>query len=92
MSAVVIALTTPYFSVTARNGAFRIPHVPPGQYRLGVWYELASESELSSLSREVEITAGDTTLPTMTLHASDAPAEHLNQYGEPHPLDKPSKY
>jgi len=92
MSAVVIALSTPHFTATARDGSFHIPHVPPGQYRLGVWYELASESELTSLSRAVEITPGDTALTTMTVHASDAPHDHLNKYGEPYPLDKPSKY
>jgi len=92
MSAVVITLTTPYFAVTARDGGFRIPHVPPGQYKVAVWYELASEAELSSLAREVEITPGDNTLAPMTLHASDAPHDHLNKYGEPYPLDKPSKY
>jgi hypothetical protein len=57
-----------------------------------VWYELAAESELTSLSREVEITSGTNALPTMMLHSSDAPHDHLNKYGEPYPLDKPSKY
>jgi plastocyanin len=92
MSAVVITLTTPYFAVTARNGSFRIPHVPPGHYQLAVWYELASESDLSSLAREVEINAGDVTLPSMTLHASDATPDHLNKYGEPYPIERPSQY
>jgi hypothetical protein len=40
----------------------------------------------------VEITAGSNTLPPLTLHASDVPAEHLNKYGEAYPPDKPSKY
>jgi plastocyanin len=92
MSAVVIALSTPHFAVSARNGSFRIPNLRPGQYKLGVWYELASESELASLVHDVEIDAGDNLLPVLTLHASDAPPEHLNKYGEPYPLNKPSRY
>lgn len=92
MSAVVIALSTPHFAVSGHDGSFQISHVPPGKYQLGVWYELASDQELNSLSREIEITAGDNALPAMTLHATDAPHDHLNKYGEPYPVEKPNKY
>lgn len=92
MSAVVIALSTPYFTTSERDGTFLIRHMPPGRYKIAVWYELASESELTSLSREIELAPGDNTIPTLALHSSDAPHDHLNKYGEPYPLDKPSKY
>lgn len=92
MSAVVVALSTPYFATTEQDGGFQIRHLPAGQYKLTVWYELASESELASQSHEVEITPGDNTIATITLHSSDAPLDHLNKYGEPYSLDKPSKY
>lgn len=92
MSAVVIALSTAHFTVTARDGSFRIPNVSPGRYRLRVWYEMASESELSSLSREIEAASGDSAVDTLTIHATNAPREHLNKYGEAYPLDKTSKY
>jgi plastocyanin len=92
MSAVVVAMATPHFTLTTRDGSFQISQVPPGRYKLEVWYELASESELTSLSRELVITSGDNALSHMTLHSSDASHDHLNKYGEPYPLDKPSKY
>jgi plastocyanin len=92
MSAVVIALSTPHFAVSARDGSFRIADVPPGRYRLTVWYEMASESELSALVREVEIGPGDSRLGTLTIHASSAPRDHLNKYGEAYPVDKTSRY
>lgn len=92
MSAVVIALSTPHFAVSAQDGSFRIADVPPGQYKLGIWYELASESELQSLVRDIDILPGDNTLPVVTIHATDAPHDHLNKYGEPYPLDKHSNY
>ena len=92
MSAVVVALSTPYFATTARDGTFHIANVPPGQYKLTMWYEFASPSELSTQSRDVTVVAGDNTLPTMTLHASDVPAEHLNKYGEVYTPDKASTY
>jgi plastocyanin len=92
MSAVVLALSTPHFAITARDGSFNIHHLPPARYKLELWYEHAAEPELTSLSREVEVTAGDNSLPTITLHASEALHNHLNKYGEPYPLDKPAKY
>ena len=92
MSAVVVALPTPYFALSARDGSFHIEHVPPGRYKLEVWYELASPDELASLTREVEITSAQDVLPAITLHASDSHSDHLNKYGEPYPLDKGPKY
>jgi plastocyanin len=92
MSAVVLALPTPYFALSARDGSFHIDHVPPGRYKLEVWYELASPDELASLTREVEITSAESVLPAVTLRASDSHSDHLNKYGEPYPVDKGSKY
>ncbi len=92
MSAVVLALSTPHFTITARDGGFTIRHLPPGRYKLELWYEHATESELTALSREVEVTAGDNALAVITVHASEAVHNHLNKYGEPYPLDKPAKY
>jgi plastocyanin len=92
MSAAVIALPTSHFAVTAPNGNFQIAHVPAGHYKLEVWYELASDTELSSLARDLDVLAGDRTLPAITLHASDTPKEHLNKYGQQYPLEKPKTY
>jgi len=92
MSAVVIALSTAHFTVTARDGSFRIPNVSPGRYRLRIWYEMASDAELSSLSRESEVTSGESAIDTLTIHATNAPREHLNKYGEAYPLNQSSKY
>jgi len=92
MSAVVIALPTPFFATTAKDGSFRISHIPPGNYRLEVWDEFTHQSELASLTREIEIKARENELATILLRATDTPAEHLNKYGEPYPTDKHSPY
>ncbi len=92
MSAMIVTVATPYFAVSGRDGSFRLLHVPPGQYKLEVWAELASKSELASLAREIEVAPGDNALTPITLHASDSSHEHLNKYGEPYPSEKPSKY
>jgi plastocyanin len=92
MSAVVVALSTPHFTISTSDGNFVMQQVPPGQYKLEIWYEHATEDELTSLSREVKITPGDNKLPTIVLHASETPRHHFNKYGEAYPPDKPAKY
>jgi hypothetical protein len=82
MSAVVVVVPTRYFALTDPEGNYQIGHVPPGRYKLSVWYELSWENELASQTQEVEITPGDNTLTKITLHSSDAPKEHLNKQGE----------
>jgi plastocyanin len=92
MSAAVVALRTPYFAVTSSDGSFHISHVPPGAYKLELWYDLASKQELSSLVRSVELSSQDVSLPAISLHSTDAPKEHLNKYGEPYPQTKTNPY
>ncbi len=92
MSAEVVALATPHFTLSARDGSFQIANVPAGRYRLEIWHELATQAELNSLAREVEVTAGDNALSTMTIHESAAHDEHKNKYGEAYTPDKTNKY
>jgi plastocyanin len=92
MSAVVVVLRTRYFAVTDQDGAFQIGPIPPGTYKLGIWYELSPEGELTSNPPTVEITPGENVLPKITLHSSDAPKEHFNKYGEPYYADKESAH
>ena len=84
MSAVVVVLSTRYFAVTDQDGAFQIGPLPPGTYKLGIWYELGSEDELQSDAQTLEITRGENVLPKITLHATDTPKEHLHKFGEPY--------
>lgn len=92
MSAVVVVLRTRYFAVTDQDGAFQIGPLPPGTYKLGIWYELSPEGELTSNTQTVEITRGENVLPKITLHSSDAPKDHLNKYGERYYADKESAH
>src|ERR1700691_1439208 len=39
MSAVVIAVSSPYYGISDRQGRLAISHVPPGRYTLRIWYE-----------------------------------------------------
>jgi plastocyanin len=42
MSAVIVVLDTPYFTKAGDDGRYRIPNVPPGNYRLHVFDERAT--------------------------------------------------
>jgi hypothetical protein len=39
MSAVIVVVTTPYFTITDADGNFALDSLPPGSYRVDVWHE-----------------------------------------------------
>ncbi len=59
MSAVVIALTTPFYGIADAQGGFHLKNVPEGNYDLNVWVEGQHQSFLDYQTRRVHI-AGDT--------------------------------
>ena len=87
MSAVIVALQTPYFAQTNSDGNFEITNIPTGRYKLKVWHELASASELEALAQDVRINPGENVLPALVVHASDTATAHTNQYGEAYARD-----
>jgi plastocyanin len=92
MSAAVVVLRTPHFAITGRDGNFAINHLPPGKYKLEVWTEAASEQEMASQSREIQVAAGDNPPLAITLHTTSVVRDHLNKYGEAYPPVKTDKY
>jgi len=81
MSAVVIALDTPYFAVSNRRGEIVIAHVPTGRYTLHVWYESALPSTLKALTHEINITPDSSTLGVLQIPAEVTIHAHKNKYG-----------
>jgi plastocyanin len=91
MSAAVVAVPTPYFAVTLKDGSFEIGHLMPGRYKMRFWYELASPAELDSIAREVSV--DQISVPVVvTVHSSDIPTLHLNKYGQEYPAEKSHTY
>jgi plastocyanin len=91
MSAIVVAVPTPYFAISSKEGNFEITHLVPGQYKLEFWYELASPSELKSLTREVEIDQSPAPI-VVKVHSSDVVSPHLNKYGQEYTVEKSRSY
>lgn len=57
MSAYILVLETPYAAVTAEDGRYRIPDIPPGSYLLKTWHEtLKPVSRAVSLQGEEPVT------------------------------------
>jgi plastocyanin len=81
MSAVVIALKTPYYGVSDTGGKIAIAHVPAGRYSVQVWAEGASADNLKALSREVALSSGEHSLGVVRVVEDSPPAPHKNKYG-----------
>jgi len=83
MSAVVVAVDTPYYSLSDRKGTLTIQNVPDGKYELHVWYERSLPDDLRNLTRTVTIAARERDLGTINVpeNPSFTPA-HKNKYGQ----------
>jgi len=87
MSAVVIAVATPYYAISNARGEVSIPNVPPGRYELQIFHSAVPADGLRALSREITVGAGDTTLGNFALAETEIVVAHKNKYG--HDYDRP---
>jgi len=81
MSAVVIALNTPYYAISNGHGEISIGDVVPGRYQMHVFHPSVSPDALHAAEREITVTPSDTFLGTFTLAESDIDLAHKNKYG-----------
>jgi plastocyanin len=83
MGAVVIALSTPYYGMSSRDGSIVLHDVPPGRYRLHVWAENVPADHLDALSRVVETVGPNTDLGVLSLQSTGSLMKrHQNKFGE----------
>jgi plastocyanin len=81
MSAVVIALETPYYGVSNRRGEIIIPNVPAGRYHMHSWYETAPQDALDAMVHEINVNGNTSTLGVLEVPAAAASTAHKNKYG-----------
>jgi plastocyanin len=86
MSAVVIALATPYYGVADAQGAFHLNAVPNGDYELHVWIEGVRQSVLDRLTRRVHISGEAADLGEISAGRPEQ-QRHLNKFGQPYEPD-----
>jgi len=83
MSAVVIAVDTPYYGVSDHSGTIQIADVPNGRYAFHAFYERSTADQLKSLEHIVTIAAGSRSIDgVQVLESPDVTLAHKNKYGE----------
>jgi plastocyanin len=94
MSAVVIAINTPYFGVSNAAGQVAISGVPAGRYQINVWAERCLPQTLKALTREVTVSPQFSFMGELRLPESgDLLRKHKNKYGRDYdPTDPSSPY
>jgi plastocyanin len=81
MSAVVIALDTPYYGISNAKGQVRIPNVPVGRYLMRTWAEQALPETLNAAAREVNVTEDSPMLGVVEITTESARSAHKNKFG-----------
>lgn len=81
MSAVIVAMPTPYYAVSNAAGDVTIPDVPAGRYRMETWYERASSEALASNVRDITLPA-DATVALRVTQTVQGPVAHKNKFGK----------
>ena len=80
MSAVIHVMNTPYYAFADKSGAYHLPDVPSGKYRLIAWNEQGGQTELP-----LEVSASGATVPPITIDSrSYRDAGHSNKMGKPY--------
>ena len=90
MSAVVIAVATPYYAISNARGEITFPEVPPGRYDVQVFHSSVSPDTLRAAQREITVTSADTSLGNFSLAETDALSAHKNKYGRDYDRPDPN--
>ncbi len=81
MSAVVVALDTPYYAVSSNDGNIDIRNIPAGRYVLQVWHEGSSPAALKALKHEIVVSGSQTSAGLLRVVEDEMPVAHKNKYG-----------
>jgi hypothetical protein len=92
MSAVILSLTTPYFTTGDTEHAFKLL-IPEGEYELHVWVEGVPQPSLDQLTRRVHFAGGAANSATISAKGlPQQPPSHLNKFGKPYEKDATPVY
>lgn len=91
MSAVVVVLGSPYYTVANKQGDFEVADVPPGRYLLHAWNESAMPAALQGLAREVQIGDGARNVGSIRIPVTKGvTVAHKNKYGQEYEPPSPN--
>jgi hypothetical protein len=92
MSAVIVALSSPYYSIAAAGGEASINGLPAGDYTLHLWVEGVPQTTLNQWTRSIKMGAGTQDLGTLPLPTPAAAKRHLDKFGNPYPAEPKRTY
>ena len=93
MSAVVVAVDTPFFATSDASGNISIPNVPAGRYELHLWYERSLPDDLNRLTHMVTISSQPADLGMVRVQENpNFSTAHKNKYGQDYAPPKAPTY
>jgi hypothetical protein len=91
MSAIVLALTTPLYTIADEKDAFVLRDIPTGDYMLNFWIEGAPQSTLDGLQRHVHVSTRLLDLGELKVSLG-VNTTHPNKFGGDYQPDPKSPY
>lgn len=86
MSATIVVVGSPYFTVTDHHGRYSFANVAPGTYRIHFFHERATTETLKKLTRTVIVRADKRKVASTTIsEAGYLAIAHKNKYGRDYP-------
>lgn len=93
MGAVVVALDSPYYAISAANGSVTISGVPAGRYHVHVWAEQLQTADAANVPRILQVGTAPASLGHIALTPSADPlSHHKNKFGSDYPETPLTKY
>ena len=92
MSAVVLALSTPLYTVGDVDAALVIRNVPPGDYKLNLWVEGVPQRALDSLARHIQVPSHTVDLGDVSVPVGKGLLDHTNKFGGTYDHEPTSTY
>jgi hypothetical protein len=93
MSAVILTLSTPFYSIADANDFFLIRDVPPGNYEMHIWIEGVPQSTLDGLAHFVHFSSRTVDLGELKVAMQGSGNRtHTNEFGRPYDPDSNSTY
>jgi hypothetical protein len=94
MSAVILTLATPLYSIADSSNAFTLRDIPPGDYRLHFWVEGVPQSTLNDLDRRIHLPPRAVDLGSIEAPIASAAnrTAHKNKFGQAYPSRNESPY
>jgi hypothetical protein len=84
MSAVVLSLNTPLWSMAGATGELSISNLATGEYDVHLWIEGESGEKLDHWTHRITLHPGNNDLGEIAVTPSTGTAPHTNKFGQPY--------